>query len=136
MPNSFYDQPAGVVHTRQRGGGYIQDTGCEVSPTCLNCPLSQCKDDDREWYRRWRKRGKLLLVGQVVERESLTTQEAARRFRVCIRTVQRALRYRRKAARLLTPDDLTCSSCWPRRTPMLAQSCGRWRDGRTEPHGT
>ena len=80
MPTAFYDQPAGVVHTRQRGGGYIQDTGCEVSPTCLGCPLSQCKDDDREWYRRWRKRGKLLLVGQVVERESLTTQEAAAGF--------------------------------------------------------
>jgi hypothetical protein len=106
MPTAFYDQPAGVVHTRQRGGGYIQDTGCEVSPTCLGCPLSQCKDDDREWYRRWRKRGKLLLLGQVMERESLTTQDAARRFRVCIRTVQRALQYRRKAARLLTPDDL------------------------------
>ena len=106
MPTAFYDQPAGVVHTRQRGGGYIQDTGCEVSPTCLGCPLSQCKDDDREWYRRWRKRGKLLLLGQVMERESLTTQDAARRSRVCIRTVQRALQYRRKAARLLTPDDL------------------------------
>ena len=106
MPTAFYDQPAGVVHTRQRGGGYIQDTGCEVSDACLNCPLSQCKDDDRDWYLRWRKRGKLLLVGRVIERESLTTQEAARRFRVCIRTVQRALLYRRKAARLLTPDDL------------------------------
>ena len=106
MPTVFYDQPAGVVHNRQRGGGYIQDTGCEVSAACLECPLSQCKDDDREWYRRWRKRGNLLLVGQVMERESLTTQEAVRRFRVCIRTVQRALLYRRKAARLLTPDDL------------------------------
>ena len=67
MPTAFYDQPAGVVHTRQRGGGYIQDTGCEVSPTCLGCPLSQCKDDDREWYRRWRKRGKLLLLEPVYD---------------------------------------------------------------------
>ena len=106
MPTAFYGQPAGVVHNRQRRGGYIQDTGCEVSDACLNCPLSQCKDDDRDWYLRWRKRGKLLLVGQVMERENLTTQEAAQRFRVCIRTVQRALQYRRKADRLLTPDDL------------------------------
>ena len=106
MLTTFYDQPAGVVHTRQRGGGYIHDTGCEVSSTCLGRPLSQCKDDDREWYRFWRKRGKLLLIGQVMERESLTTQEAARRFRVCIRTVQRAVQYRRKADRLLTLDDL------------------------------
>ena len=106
MPTAFYGQPAGVVHNRQRRGGYIQDTGCEVSAACLECSLSQCKDDDPEWYRRWRKRGNLLLVGQVMERESLTTKETARRFRVCIRTVQRALLYRRKAARLLTPGDL------------------------------
>ena len=106
MPTAFYDQPAGVVHTRQRGGGYIQDTGCEVSPTCLNCPLSQCKDDDREWYLRWRKRGKLLLVGQVMERESLTTQEAARRFRIAVRTAQRARRYAQSASGTLTANDV------------------------------
>ena len=106
MPTAFYGQPAGVVHTRQRGGGYIQDTGCEVSDACLNCPLSQCKDDDREWYLRWRKRGKLLLVGQVMERESLTTQEAARRFRIAVRTAQRARRYAQVALGTLTADDL------------------------------
>ena len=106
MPTAFYGQPAGVVHTRQRGGGYIQDTGCEVSPTCLGCPLSQCKDDDREWYVRWRKRGKLLLVGQVMERESLTTQEAARRFRIAVRTAQRARRYAQVASGTLTADDV------------------------------
>ena len=106
MPTAFYGQPAGVVHTRQRRGGYIHDTGCEVSPTCLGCPLSQCKDDDREWYVRWRKRGKLLLVGQVMERESLTTQEAARRFRIAVRTAQRARRYAQAATGMLTADDV------------------------------
>ena len=106
MPTSFYGQPAVVVHTRQRRGGYIQDTGCEVSPTCLGCPLSQCKDDDREWYRRWRKRGKLLLVGQVMERENLTTQEAARRFRISVRTVQRARRCAQVASGTLTAEDV------------------------------
>ena len=108
MPTASYPNPVPVVHRQRspKSQGFFKDDGCEVAPSCLACPLSRCKDDDREWYVRWRKRGKLLLVGQVMERESLTTQEAAQRFRVCIRTVQRALLYRRKAALLLTPDDL------------------------------
>ena len=77
-----------------------------MSDACLNCPLSQCKDDDRDWYLRWRKRGKLLLVGQVMERESLTTQEAARRFRIAVRTSQRARRYAQVASGTLTADDV------------------------------
>ena len=108
MPTASYPNPVPVVHRQRspKNQEFFKDDGCEVAPACLNCPLSRCKDDDREWYLRWRKRGKLLLVGQVMERESLTTQEAAQRFRVCIRTVQRALQYRRNADRLLTPDDL------------------------------
>ena len=33
---------------------YIPDAGCEVSSTCLSCPLSRCKHDDpmEKRYRR------------------------------------------------------------------------------------
>ena len=30
------------------------DQGCPVSPTCLNCPLSVCKEDDPKHYRNVR----------------------------------------------------------------------------------
>lgn len=26
-----------------------EDTGCELSPTCIECPLAVCKYDDPEW---------------------------------------------------------------------------------------
>ena len=28
------------------------DNGCEMSPTCLSCPLALCKYDDPDWRRR------------------------------------------------------------------------------------
>ncbi len=31
------------------------DTGCDVGPSCLNCPLSACKHDDEGPYRVWAK---------------------------------------------------------------------------------
>ena len=108
MPTASYPNPVPVVHRQRspRSQGFFKDDGCEVAPTCLGCPLSQCKDDDREWYVRWLKRGKLLLVGQVMERESLTTQEAARRFRIAVRTAQRARRYAQVASGTLTAEDV------------------------------
>ena len=59
-----------------------------------------------DWYRFWRKHGRFLAIGEATHRERLTTEQAARLFRVGTRTVQRAILFRRKAARLLTPDDL------------------------------
>ena len=108
MPTAFYPNPVPVVHRQRspRSQGFFKDAGCEVAPACLNCPLSRCEYDDRDWYRFWRKRARCLAIGEAIEREKLTNEEAAQRFRVCIRTVQWALLYRRKAARLLTPDDL------------------------------
>ena len=97
----------------------IVDSGCEVSPTCLDCPLSRCKDDDPEWYLRWRKREKPLLVGQVMERERLTTQEAARRFRVPERTAYRARRYTQAASGTLTSDDMDVFVLLAEAEPLL-----------------
>ena len=74
-----------------------------------------------------------MAIGEAIEREKLTNEEAAQRFRMCIRTVQRALLYRRKAVRLLTPDDLDVFILLAEAYAMLAQGCGRWRDGGIEP---
>ena len=29
-----------------------QDTGCELAPSCLNCPLARCKYDEPEEKKR------------------------------------------------------------------------------------
>ena len=34
---------------------HYEDTGCEVSPSCLNCPLPQCKYDDPDGSKRHRE---------------------------------------------------------------------------------
>ena len=31
---------------------HYEDTGCEVSRSCLNCPLPRCKYDDPIWFQR------------------------------------------------------------------------------------
>ena len=74
-----------------------------------------------DWYRFWRKHARFLAIGEATHRERLTTEQAARLFRVGIRTVQRAILFRRQAARLLTPTTWTCSSCSPRRATILTR---------------
>ena len=32
-----------------------RDEGCEVSPSCLRCPLAQCKYDDPDWFQRQKR---------------------------------------------------------------------------------
>ena len=86
--------------------GIWPDTGCEVAPACLDCPLSQCKLDDPDWYRYWRLRAKHLAMGQALEREGLSEEEAGHRFRVGIRTIRRARRTCGLAIRILTPGDI------------------------------
>ena len=108
MPTASYPNPVPVVHRQRspRSQGLIQDDGCEVSDVCLDCPLSRCKHDDLDWYRFWRNRVKHLLIGQEIERDGLTIEEAAVRFRITDRQVFRIKRWRRRAAKRLTPDDL------------------------------
>lgn len=35
--------------------GSPADTGCQVSPSCLRCPLPQCKYDDPAGWKAWRR---------------------------------------------------------------------------------
>ena len=103
----FYATPAPFVQRRvSLNSGYSPDTGCEVAPACLDCPLSQCKLDDDDWYRYWRLRAKHLVIGQALEREGLSEEEVGHRFRVAVRTIRRARRTCRLAKRILTPGDI------------------------------
>lgn len=35
---------------------YYHDTGCELSTSCLDCPLPRCKHDEPEKYSKVTKR--------------------------------------------------------------------------------
>ena len=49
---------------------HFEDTGCEVAPACLRCPLPQCKYDDPGLLTRMRREARndavLHLLGQGV----------------------------------------------------------------------
>ncbi len=76
---------------------HYEDTGCEVSPSCLNCPLPQCKYDDLIWYQRNRRLAKDFQVVTTMQREKLSVEAAAERFSVTVRTIFRIMHRCRNA---------------------------------------
>ena len=68
------------------------DTGCEVSPSCLRCPLPQCKHDDPVWYQQYRRQGRDRQVLEAHQAEGATVLQLAQRFSLSQRTIHRALR--------------------------------------------
>ncbi len=71
---------------------HYEDTGCEVSRSCLNCPLPRCKYDDPVWFQKHRRLARDLKVWNTMQRENLTVEETADRFSVTVRTVFRVMR--------------------------------------------
>lgn len=69
-----------------------RDEGCEVSPSCLRCPLPQCKHDDPGFFRRDARDSRDADILAVRRRERLSVPQLARRFQVSERTVFRAMR--------------------------------------------
>ena len=77
---------------------HYEDTGCEISPSCLNCPLPQCKYDDPGWFQRSRRMARDLKVWSTIQSGGLTVEEAAEHFSVTVRTVFRIMRRCRDVA--------------------------------------
>jgi hypothetical protein len=71
---------------------HYSDTGCEVSMSCLECPLPQCKFDDPAWYQAYKRQGRDMEVVWAYKEERLSVFQVARRFGVSPRTVHRAIR--------------------------------------------
>ena len=85
---------------------HYEDTGCEVSLSCLNCPLPQCKYDDPAWFQRYQRLSKDLIVLTAMQSENLTLDEAAERFSVTVRTIFRIMRRCREAPPELEEQEL------------------------------
>ena len=71
---------------------YHEDKGCEASPSCLTCPLPQCKHDDPSSFLKFKQAKKDLSIFNAMQAENLTVEEAAERFSTTTRTVLRILR--------------------------------------------
>lgn len=85
---------------------HYEDTGCEVSPSCLTCPLPQCKYDDPTWFQRHRRMARDMKVWTTMQSESLTAEEAAQRFSVTVRTIFRIARRCREAVQEVDQEEL------------------------------
>lgn len=84
---------------------HYEDTGCEASDSCLDCPLPLCKYDDPSWYYRHRRLAKDFRMLHIIQRESLSAEEAAERFSVTVRTVFRIMQRCREATMKDSPAD-------------------------------
>lgn len=80
-----------VLYDRLPEQTRYRDEGCELHPTCLGCPLPQCRYDDpggRQFGpRRHRDREVRRLHDQ-----GLSVFEIAHRFGISVRTVYRIVR--------------------------------------------
>ena len=79
---------------------YYKDEGCEISPSCLTCPLPQCKYDDPISFQRHKRLAKDFEMWNTIRSESLTTDEAAERFSVTPRTIFRIIHRCQKAEKV------------------------------------
>ena len=80
-----------------------RDDGCEVSISCLVCPLPICKFDDPGWLQRARRQSRDEAMISARRAESLSVAEIADRFEVSTRTVHRVLKQEREGTRQV-PD--------------------------------
>ncbi len=85
---------------------HYEDTGCEVSASCLNCPLPMCKYDDPVWFQRNRRLAKDFKVWAAIQQEDLSVEEAAERFEVTQRTIFRIIHRCRQASLRVEDEEL------------------------------
>ena len=65
-----------------------KDDGCDVSQTCLDCPLPLCKYDDPGWLQRESRRTRDDEIFRL-RQERVSVAEISQRFGISTRTVHR-----------------------------------------------
>jgi hypothetical protein len=83
------------------------DTGCDLHPNCLTCPLVRCRYDEPGGARRLLSEARDKAILQM-QRRGAPIDAIARRFRVSRRTVFRVLARARDGVEARTPRDEPC----------------------------
>jgi len=73
-----------------------RDTGCDLSPSCLDCTLPKCRYDLECGRRSLRNLDRDEEIARLRFEEHLSTEMLMRRFRIGKRTVHRILKRQRK----------------------------------------
>jgi transposase-like protein len=68
-----------------------RDEGCELAPSCLNCPLPRCVEEEPRGRQKFLKRRRAEKMWQL-KQQGKSAAEIAAIFQVSTRTVQRWLR--------------------------------------------
>ena len=79
---------------------FHQDNGCEVSTSCLACPLPACKHDNPLFYQRWRRQVRDRHIVRQMKQRGLSVSRAALVFQVTERTIFRIIARVRKEAQV------------------------------------
>ena len=69
-----------------------RDQGCDLSPSCLRCPLPKCRHDKQEGGRRVSKRLRDLEIFKQRTESGRSISELATEFDLSKRTIQRIIR--------------------------------------------
>jgi hypothetical protein len=69
-----------------------RDEGCELSPSCLDCPLPDCIYDSPHGKRLLLKRRRDEELVSMYRRGGVTRKELARIYGLSVRSVQRILK--------------------------------------------
>ena len=69
-----------------------RDTGCEVHPSCLTCPLPQCRFDTHGWLSKEAYSARDAKIIAARDSLGLSVSELAKRFDLSQRTIHRALK--------------------------------------------
>lgn len=70
----------------------FKDTGCDLHPACLTCPLPRCRYDEPGWRQREERGQRDTEVLRLRMRQALSVGDLAAQFGVSTRTVHRILR--------------------------------------------
>ena len=70
---------------------YRTDDGCEVSTSCLHCPLPTCKHEDPKVLNTYRREQKDQERFDIIVKENLKNDQAAKRLGLDSKTVRRII---------------------------------------------
>jgi hypothetical protein len=75
-----------------------RDTGCDLYPSCLRCPLPRCRYDDPGGAAQMLRTGRDATILRLAERDGLPVDRLAEMFGLSRRTIFRVLRSGRAEA--------------------------------------
>ena len=76
-----------------------QDKGCDLAPSCLDCPFDRCLEDDPRARQNLLRQRRNRTISELRD-EGKDSREIARLLGISQRTVQRAMRARGHALTL------------------------------------